>query len=359
MNIDFFDAPYSYLKTKGADCGQFQAGHNGPYFDTETSVRNTAHWLSLVSKLLTLYEDEELEGIAHSSIDYLVSKSSRPMRATFYCRSNPEKDFCNGLMGQAWAIEGLIAGHECVGREDALAIAKEVFYLHPFLEDFGIWRRVNVDGSYHTVDPTFNHQLWFAATATLLKEKIPTDRALRFLDLVSSKLMLYSNGIIYHASPVNGRMILGKDSLKGAFKNIYSAVRRTQMKKSLYSKSVGYHSFNLYAFAILYEAFPKHVFWDSGLFGRMIEVTKSNQFLVDLDESKYGWPYNPPGIELAYVGETFGLSKEYIQTWIEHQYDRTFNVNTNEWLTNNAPDQATSAARIYEACRLKGSYLRG
>ena len=40
------------------------------------------------------------------------------MNATFYCRLNPEKDFSNGLIGQAWVIEALVEAHKLT-KEDS------------------------------------------------------------------------------------------------------------------------------------------------------------------------------------------------------------------------------------------------
>lgn len=336
--------------------GAFLAGHNGPYNDPETHVRNTAHWLFVLSHLAKESDNPELLASAHKACDYLLSEAARPMQASFYCRTNPEKDFCNGLMGQAWAMEGLVAAAEWLGRDDALKVAREVFFLHPWLKKQAIWRRVGVDGSYLTPDGTFNHQLWFAAIASLLGDAEATRRSKKFLDEVGQHVQLYSDGVVFHQSRLGALANYRKQGLKGVARGALSEAMRLRARSALYSKSVGYHGFNLYAFAILKQQFPEHPFWSTAKFLKMLEVTRKERFLKSLDESAYGWPYNPPGIEFAFAGEVFGLGHDYCQTWINRQFERTYNSDTGELLTRNAPDPATSAARIYEAMRLTGDY---
>jgi len=101
--------------------GSFKGGNNGPYLDRETSVRNTAHWLTLFS-FSNFISDPVINKSAHKAVDYLLSKTARPMSASFHSRCNLEKDLSNGLMGQAWAIEGLISAGEYLNRPDAIEI---------------------------------------------------------------------------------------------------------------------------------------------------------------------------------------------------------------------------------------------
>jgi hypothetical protein len=337
--------------------GSFESGYNGPYYDPETPVRNTAHWLFLLSQLIKVSQDPRFIPAAHKACDYLLSDLARPMHASFYCRTNPEKDFCNGLIGQAWAMEGLIAAGEALGRDDAISLAREVFFMHPWLEKQALWRRVAVDGSYLTTDGTFNHQLWFAAIAAQLADEEATRRAQRFLDHVGQHVQLHQDGVVFHRSSMGPLVRILRRGLKNLLKDVMSEASRLHSRSSLYIKSVGYHGFNLYAFALLKRQFPGHPFWSSTKFAKMLAVTKTDRFLKSLDQSAYGWPYNPPGIEFAFAGEVFGLGHDYCQTWITRQFERTYNDETGELLTRNVPDPATSAARIYEAVRLKGDYV--
>lgn len=338
--------------------GKIEGGHNGPYNDPETPVRNTAHWLFVLSHLSLDSECSEISLVANKLCDYLLSISARPMQASFYCRSNPNKDFCNGLMGQAWAMEGLIAAGKKLKRKDALKLARKVFYLHPWLEKQCIWRRVAVDGSYLTPDGTFNHQLWFAAIASKLDDREATRRALLFLDNVGQHVQLYNDGVVFHQSRLGHlSSIVNHFSIKSFARKGLNEFQRLKTRARLYIKSVGYHGFNLYAFALLKQQFPDHSFWSSNKFKKMLKITTDNNFIQSLKLSKYGWPYNPPGIEFAFVGEVFGLGHTYCQTWITRQFERTYNEMTSELLTSDVPDTLTSAARIYEAIRLIDNYF--
>ena len=336
--------------------GAFPAGHNGPYLDPETPVRNTAHWLYILAHFSKESQDEESQTAAHRACDYLLSRAARPMQASFYCRTNPEKDFCNGLMGQAWAMEGLIAAAKQLGREDALEAAREVFFMHPWLEKIAIWRRVAVDGSYLPPDVTFNHQLWFAAIASNLGDLEASRRSKKFLDDVGQHVQLYGNGVVHHQSRLGPLSTYGSHGMIGAIKGVLSEAMRLRAGSALYSKSVGYHSFNLYAFAMLKKQFHGHPFWYTAKFAKMLRVAVSDQFVGTLDRSAYGWPYNPSGIEFAFVGEAFSLGHDYCQDWINKQFERTYSSGTGALLTRDVPDPNTSAARIYEALRLSGDY---
>lgn len=336
--------------------GFFSPGHNGPYKDPETPVRNTAHRLYLFSKLAHLTKEKLFIEAANKTCDYLCSSSARPKKTIFYCRNNPKKDISNGLIGQAWAMEGLIAAAKFLNRSDALNIAKECFYLHSWNDDHALWYRVDINGLPLTFDRTFNHQLWFAAISSQIEDNEIKRRGKKFLDNIGQNVQIYENGVIFHQSRLGEFSSQFKKISFLSFKNLYFEFLRKNSKKKNYLKSVGYHSFNLYAFAILKKIFSNHSFWSSSKFKKMLNVTKSKNFLESLNASNFSWAYNPPGIEFAFVGEVFDMGIEYIQSWISLQYDKTFNFDTNDLLTKNVPDPLTSAARIYEALRLEGNY---
>jgi hypothetical protein len=336
--------------------GHSRPGFNGPYNDPETPVRNTAHALFLLSKLANDTKDSLIINAANKACDYLCGQSARPKNTIFYCRKNPKKDLSNGLIGQAWAIEGLIAAAKYLGRKDALRIAKECYYLHPWSESQSIWHRVALDGSAMSPDGTFNHQLWFAAVSSNFDDAEIIIRSERFLNNVAQHVQIYEDGVIYHQSRLGSlaKSLINKHS--SILKSLYIELSRIKMRKYQYSKSVGYHSFNLYAFALLKKKFPDHKFWSSLKFIKILTISKSKVFLSSLNKSKYGWPYNPPGIEFAFVGQVFNLGQRYCQSWIDLQYFNTFNKMTGDLLTHGVPDPITSSLRIYEGLRLKNNY---
>lgn len=108
------------------------AGQNGPYGDAETPVRNTAHWLFSFCRLYKRTQNKVFYEAAQKAADYLLSSEARPMGASFWCRKNPEKDFCNGVMGQAWVIEALVEAARVLKRQECYRLAEEVFLLHPW-----------------------------------------------------------------------------------------------------------------------------------------------------------------------------------------------------------------------------------
>ena len=85
------------------------------------------------------------------------------MGNVFYCRKNPHKHLSNGVIGEAWAIEGLVKAYEIFKEDKYLNKAVEVFKNHPLDFDKGVWYTLNVDGSIRGINGTFNHQLWFTA----------------------------------------------------------------------------------------------------------------------------------------------------------------------------------------------------
>ncbi len=355
LNQVILDNAYKSIVTQDIN-GDMPPGHNGPYQDPETPVRNTAHWLVTFCHLYEQTGEKDWYIAAQRATDYLLSKAARPMHASFFCRRNPEKDFCNGLIGQAWALEGLIAAGQVLGREDAIQTAREVFYLHPFLEDRAIWRKVSVDGSYLGPDGTFNHQLWFAAVSSLLNDTEVNQRVTHFLNRITTEVQIYSSGVIFHKSKL-GRINISKlKSTKYLELDINTNLSWFINKKSLLSKSIGYHGFNLYAFALLKQKFPEHSLWTSPKFRKILNVTRTDRFKKELADSVYGYPYNPPGFELAFVGEVFGLGFEYSQEWINAQIVMTYDLDNGCFFRRSVSDQITLLARFYEATRCKNTY---
>jgi len=121
-------------------------------------------------------------------------------------------------------------------------------------------------------------------------------------------------------------------------------------------KSVGYHSFNLYAFGLLAEHLPKQAFWNGSEMARMVAYAVSEKYTDALNENRYGYPYNPPGFEIAYAMATF--PQHFAQghgfataDWVSAQLSRCYDRGT-RLMSLDTDDPATHAARLYEATRL-------
>jgi hypothetical protein len=329
--------------------GSFAGGHNGPYRDPETPVRNTAHWSQTLGAAHSISGDQRFAVAARRAAEFLLHPANRPMGATFLCRTNPDKDLSNGLIGQAWVIAALVLAARASEDQRCDELAREVFRLHPFDNGSGLWLRVNVDGSRLDADPTLNHQLWFAAAGSLLA---PEDAEIaaqleRFLDRThTASLQMHPSGRIRHA--------LGAMRTIDRVRMIAGRIRRPHrsrlLAQQLAYKEIGYHAFNLFACAELHRYAPEHPLWRSRRFSKTLHYLESTAFATSITNS-YGGPYNPAGFEAAHailcLGDRAGLDPAAAATWIGRQLDHTWDASA-RMLSRNSSDPTTLAARIYE-----------
>ena len=344
-------------------------GHDGPHFDVETPVRNTSHWLLTFQKAYEITKEKKYFIAVEELANYLISTEARPMDAAFFHRKNPNKDFSNNLIGQAWTIEALIAASKLLKNKKYENIAKEVFLIHKFNKNMGLWERRNVDGSYNTIDETFNHQLWFAAICSTLN--VNKDSFNFFMDMIPKQIIVKNKGLIYIpikrdtnkiGKKIFGRIITIWNLLEDEINNY---------------KAIGYHAFHLYGFALLFNNLPDHSLWKSRLFKKILLYPLREEFEKKLDDTftgrirgkipledktlihnRYGFAYNPPGFEIAYALLTF---KDYLPSnintenlasyWVSKQINRCYNFKT-KMMEKNTEDSKTLSARLYEATRL-------
>ncbi len=342
--------------------GRMPAGHNGPWNDPETPVRNTAHWSITFLKAYEITGDEEFRKAAVACFDYLCSEEARPHGQTFYHRKSDRKDSCNGLIGQAWTIEALVAGGVQLDRPDLIELAADVFLLHPFDRILNTWATVEIDGTVQEIDLTLNHQIWFAAAGGLLTrcENCPSriTREIRaFLDGVDGICRTNGAGLINHLLKpgwnVRKQLRIQRQNIRG--KRVPKPILklyRPGTGELLEQKAIGYHSFNLYGLALLYEVFPNHRFWQTETFRSATNYATSDPFLAALETNSYGYPYNCSGLELAYAYLIFACaSEESVAERVRIQLANHYNHEQN-LLSERTADSNTLAARLYEATRL-------
>ena len=181
--------------------GSFLPGHNGPYYDSETPVRNSGHWLITFSKCYKLTNKSKYKDKVYQIAEYLTTEDVRPGGNSFYHRNKKGKDKCNGLIGQAWTIEALVEAAKILESEKYSLIAEEVFFKHSFNKECGLWNCLEIDGQILPIDSTFNHQLWFAACALLIKSKRSNEilrRIKKFIIMLPKNLTILENGMIFH-----------------------------------------------------------------------------------------------------------------------------------------------------------------
>ena len=332
--------------------GSFPEGCNGPYHDPETPVRNTAHWLITMLKAYEISHEEKFMESAWRAVQYLISPSARPMNATFYCRTNPEKDFCNGLIGQAWVIEALVIAGRKLNDPQYIEVARNVFMLHPFDSKAGLWRRVNVDGSYNSFDMTFNHQLWFAASGAQFGDDLINSQIALFMDrTMESHLGLDQSGRIIHAVS----RPFAKTNRRFDLISFFRRSKGSNGNSRVVEKEIGYHAFNMYAFCILRQCLPELPFWQSSKFIHALSFINNEEFVRGLENNIYGYPYNPPGFEVALTIQEFSsylLFSKSREWWVEQQLHRCYD-SEKKMLMNSTEDSKTLSARLYEATRLK------
>lgn len=335
------------------------SGVNGPYNDPETPVRNVSHHLNLLSYFYQRYRNEDVKKIAYQAIDFLLGSESRPYDKSFHHRNKKGKDYCNGLVGQAWAIESLVIASEVFERKDCYDLAEKVYKLHPFEDTVGVWRRIEIDGTILSPDPVFNHQLWFAAAASMLSNTPQAQSDVEtFLTKTVKNIKTYKNGVIYHSSPVGFFFSNAKLGIFIFLRELWKRLKKNLVpyKERLYLKSVGYHGFNLYALSILKQKFPESSVWQQDFMSTIFSVCESSDFKKDLLSSPYGYYYNLSGLEIAYAYEIFFEDRIKANEWIQRQFYFTWENSSNP-LGNGAFDQNTAKARLYEATRLNHDYI--
>lgn len=305
--------------------GSMPNGCNGPYSHEETPLRNTGHWLITWSYLGQRMDEPKLTKAAERALEYMLFPQHRPAGANWLQRRTPGRDSCNGTIGAAWTIEALCAAYRYLGSEEAINLATEVFDLHPFLEEIGLWKRLEVDGTVLSLDQTFNHQLWFASAASRLARVGHSEakgKVERFFECLSRHFSVYRNGLIRHKIRLKAEdYIQDPNAVWGPAYRFYRKVRGRRVIPLIHLRDIGYHAFNLHAFAIIKLVFPDFSFWSSTSFLKAMEYVDSKEHKESVGiKNPYGMPYNPVGFEVAFtLGSFLPKSKEKQKMWIDRQ----------------------------------------
>jgi hypothetical protein len=353
------------------------SGHNGPYKEEETVIRNASHYVVLLVNVLLndlCRNSEQLEKNIYEIIDLFESNQFRPCKKTFQHLVSPKgKDRSNGLIGQAWTLEALKALYEYTSNEKYLETGRELILLHPFNEKHALWHIVDIDGKKLPMDGTFNHQLWFAASAFMFvqsKDDPISCMVNKFFDSLGQNLNILNNGLIFHAVPSIKKDVLHR--FGGVIKHLRygSFFHRIKKKQTVYNgkvhnahdKRIGYHAFNMYAFALLKMNGFYHPFFETVKFQKAVNFMLSEEYKDELTNNIYGYGYNPPGFEvpvsLCYLTNLNEKDLLYeCNYWINWQFKKTYDPDL-KMMANNNPDSETLTARLYEISRLKPDILK-
>jgi hypothetical protein len=344
-------------------------GVNGPYNDQETIIRNLSHLIVITALEILLFSRNELVDKLVNMGDTLISM--RQKDGSYILRNNDKKDRSNGVIGHAWVMEAFLYLYKVLADEKYINIALQIYTLHEFDSNLGLWRRPKIEKSESAVDYTLNHQLWFAGISAKVleytKDMIMINDFKRFFLNLEKNITIDSNGLICHSVLIKGN---GKSTFKSYLKRYIDLIRRNFKKPSYYYKEVGYHIFNVAALARLFLIFSDDSFWESAKFKKIIDKTNSESLYNDIQISDvmldvslnnsinnnsekklniYGFPYNVPGFEMCYVSEVFkdridvDITKEYLQKQFELTYDESQGK-----LAKNCFDKVTINYRIYE-----------
>ena len=337
------NSAYAGLKLQNS-LGAMSSGVNGPYNDPETPVRNTSHYLMAFIHAWELSDDEKFLYGAEKSLNYLLKDNPYRHKHTFHHRNKSGKDTCNGLIGPAWNIEALLYASQKLSNQAAYDFACDLFLLHPFDYDLGVWKRVEPDGRVLSIDSTFNHQLWFAASGTLASEenKEINNRINRFIEKLSDNWNTAQNGRIIHS------LLTGK---KRKLREGEKRIIKPRYKKEIVLKEIGYQTFNLYAFAMLIDAgfqFSDDVY---RRLKKSVNYMQSKEFKKLIYLTKYSFSYNPPGWEIPYIISVFKPEATndrhyWMNQQLKHSYD-----SKDKSMSLNTADPHTHNARIYECVR--------
>lgn len=344
-----------------------QAGRNGPWGYPETRVRNSAHWLNLLAWAYQQTAQPTYQAHVRTLANYLLSHEARPYGKGFLCFEWHYTERGNGLIGQAWAMEALITASATLQTPEYAALAQALWLAHPFEESLGLWYAVEPDGTVGAVHPTLNQQVWFAAVGAMLPRPRPDEvdsRVRQFLERIEAHLEVAPSGLLGMQIP------LGRRGLRWRWARLAPAVRtwaRRLLRRpcpypefTYRERSVGYHAFALYGFALLKRQYPDHSLWRSSKLQRAVQWADSESYRRALRSNPFAMGYNPAGFEVPFVLSVFlpttPLQRESCRWWLSEQVRRHYNPDTRRF-DRNTVDPATLTARAYEATRLPDALL--
>ena len=196
----------------------------------------------------------------------------------------------------------------------------------------------------------FNHNLWFCAACSLIAHKFPdvNDHTSLFINNIPHNLLTYFDNTIHHSSPFY---------LSSFFQNPFLISARLLKNRifanRLYLKSVGYHSFNLYALSLIYSR--ANLIWNQQLqfIPKLFLATRTASYRKNIVSNKYSFEYNAPGFELPFVQATLFPHSTFrdLEYWFFTQLAHTLQCSSSSELYSTF-DTATLNARIYQLSRI-------
>lgn len=346
-------------------------GHNGPYYDYEMPIRNISHWICIFEKYFDIKKDDRYKEAVKLLSRIYLDPEILPENTCCVCRVKCGKDKTNGVIGPAWVIEGLLASARVLKDDTFYYKAVALFFTQKFSEKYGLWSVIEIDGRNFGFDITFNHQLWFAAAGSQIidyKYNDVIDKQIKtFLDKACNFFVIHNTGLIFH-------YVKYKPNFRQArwYNKTFNTTQAglNHEKPSLIYKEEGYHSFSIYAFALLYDRYKEERFFKSEKVKKAImfafdehELERLYNSCSKLDSTKiaknsierlnaYAYPYNSPAFEFMLIDKVFGDGKhtDLFEKMMDIQIDFTYDSEKKSF-SRNTEDSETLDARLYELIR--------
>ncbi|AFY81397.1 hypothetical protein [Oscillatoria acuminata] len=321
------------------------SGHNGPYFDIEGPLRNTAHWLVVYSILYKIYPSDKYRQIALKLSNFLKNPGIYKTNLGYVHRQKSKKDGCNGVIGHAWIAESLYRAGKYLDDEISLNLAKEIVSQLTYKPKIGLWSRLDPIKGELSIDYTYNHQAWFAAIkAEVLANEHNLD-VVNFLEMsLRGGFRTRSNGLISH--------LYYSNSPKGKLIQLKYKLSEWKVPQTIQEKEEGYHLYVLYALARLHSIYPNHSFFDSPAFASSLKLLSERNFYNKLENNRYAFSYNAPGFEMLRIFIEFHekFTNDYDWNWVIALYHKQTEKTYSEHLDlhTRGEDSFTLAARVYE-----------
>ncbi len=336
--------------------GHAPKGCNGPYKNNDTPIRNTAHWAVTYAGLYKLFDEKKYADVVELFADYLLDSKNYGIGGAAICRRDSTDD-TNGVVGQAWVIEGLLACYDITQNEKLLDRAISVFDSQELIEETGLWKIHCSDGRNAGYDYVYNHNLWFAAAGSqiLSRKDIPSIRGkvTIFLDYSKDTYGVQPSGCLYHLINSNVSFV---GNIKFGVKKALTDFNVAKFRNMNYLEK-GYHLFDLYGFALLKKQFSNHPELNSAKLKKAIAYGNEEQFLNDLGAvgkplNQYSYPYNSPAFEYPYVSSVLGegCNEKIAERMLEIQFAELFDKER-MMFSNKNEDPETLTARVYELLR--------
>lgn len=336
----------------------FPGGRNGPYFDLESPIRNSAHALATMAIAHRVSGDERFAEKGRALATFLVADEAFVTNGSHVHRQKPHKDWCNGVIGPAWVIEALVLAARFLEDRAAEEAAARLAAAQPFDRGAALWRRNDPTGRSTGVDRTLNHQIAFAVavqSASASEDQAVTS----FLDhLADGALRVSGSGLLIHHIPrkdeVSRPVAALKEGLLRTAANS-STVGRIRRRGTAgtdhHERDAGYHLYSLFCLARLSLLRPEHRLWSGPQIAQATELATRAGWLETLRGNRYAYPYNGPGLELPLICMAFsrvqpGLAQARDRA-VKAQLELTWDPGQNAF-SRGTPDRLTLMTRAFE-----------